>query len=158
MGQRVNSHFVFKIREEKCVAWNGVKKKNIQIHYIWSIFYFYESYFRGNTWRHGLKCPCNIHAVAISNNHGCPFEYFSMNWLFGMDITMDIAWVLQGVIWEAPNSFMDPSPFVSYTHAFYPICVFLPFLSLTCFVGQTRLGQVSWESRRLPLEGPSLRT
>jgi len=31
-------------------------------------------------------CLCYIH------DHGCPFEYYGF---FGMDITMDIAWILQ---------------------------------------------------------------
>jgi len=58
-----------------------------------------------------LKCPSDIHAessiywkysngypcvYAVSMSHGCPFEYFSaMGFSFGVDITMDIAWILQ---------------------------------------------------------------
>ena len=37
----------------------------------------------------------DIHVYVISMNHGCPFEYFSVNGFLGMDITMDIAWILQ---------------------------------------------------------------
>jgi len=28
--------------------------------------------------------------------HGCQFEYLYVNGFFGMDVTMDIAWILSG--------------------------------------------------------------
>jgi len=28
-------------------------------------------------------------------NHGCPFEYFKVDGFLGMDMTMDIAWILR---------------------------------------------------------------
>jgi len=33
--------------------------------------------------------------IYVSMHHGCPFGYSQMNGFLGMDITMEIAWILK---------------------------------------------------------------
>jgi len=92
--------------EDKCsqMLYSKVWFKTLQ--YFKTDWYNYMFQNFGNQ-LHGLKCPCQIIHIhwkyangysfvyTIAMNLGCPFGIFYGSEFFGMDITMDLVWILQ---------------------------------------------------------------